>query len=276
MTAPAASSTMERMFTIRAENRTYDLHRPKGCTLLAIEVDWWPGNEFGLWLPETVYLGPKIIWCNWEGNPLQYWEKSGQSWTWNLTEKDFSLAAELIPDPRTASLTYRYTLKNRTKKPLKGLNTQTCFHLANAPEFVSIRGERIWVNADGQWKTTDTLPRHVSPDPRRIQLARQGLFPDRKVKVYTDFPSARLSEEAHHPLIVAERFGGRGAVGIAVENYHHLFNNNDPILRCIHSEPDPIPLLKAGESATQQGRILFHKRGKGALIAAHGKLSRRG
>ena len=54
-TTSSRPSTEGDVFRIRAVDRRYDLHRPKGCTLLAIEVARWPGNEFGLWLPETVY-----------------------------------------------------------------------------------------------------------------------------------------------------------------------------------------------------------------------------
>src|SRR5262245_45784751 len=52
-----SSATGSDAFHIRALDRKYDLHREKGCTLLAIEVARWPGNEFGLWLPETIYFG---------------------------------------------------------------------------------------------------------------------------------------------------------------------------------------------------------------------------
>ena len=47
-------------FRIDVENRNYDQHRPKGCTVVTIEVDWWPGNEFGFWLPETVSLNYRL------------------------------------------------------------------------------------------------------------------------------------------------------------------------------------------------------------------------
>ena len=71
--SPASSSrSSERdLFRIRALDRKYDLHRQKGCTLLAIEVAGWPGNEFGLWLPETVYLAGKVVWGNWWDNAHQ-------------------------------------------------------------------------------------------------------------------------------------------------------------------------------------------------------------
>jgi hypothetical protein len=58
-------SIQRDLFRIRALDRKYDLHREKGCTLLAIKVASWPGNEFGLWLPETVYLSGKVVWGNW-------------------------------------------------------------------------------------------------------------------------------------------------------------------------------------------------------------------
>ena len=109
------------LFTIRAVDRPYDLHRPRPVTTLTIEHRDWPGNWFYLWLPETVF------------------------------------------------------------------------------------------------------------------------------------------EEAHHPLIIAEAFGGKGAVGIGQRDYRLLFNNNDPILRCIHSEPKPIATLEPGARAVHEGLIVFDR-----------------
>ena len=48
-------------FNISVYDRMYDGHRPKGCTTIAIEYADWPGNEFGLWLPEGISVNGKTI-----------------------------------------------------------------------------------------------------------------------------------------------------------------------------------------------------------------------
>jgi hypothetical protein len=50
-------------------------------------------------------------------------------------------------------------------------------------------------------------------------------------------------------------------VGIACKNFRSLFNNNDYILRCVHSEPFPLNALLPGQNAAQEGVILFSDTG---------------
>jgi len=67
-----------------------------------------------------------------------------------------------------------------------------------------------------------------------------------------------MPEAAHHPLFIAENFQGNACVAIASRNFERLFNNNDPILRCLHSESVAIRQLEPGESAHQDGVIIFY------------------
>jgi hypothetical protein len=86
---------------------------------------------------------------------------------------------------------------------------------------------------------------------------KDGLHPDRTVVPYRAFPSALMPQGAGSPLIIAESFDGTASVGIACRNFNRLFNNNDPILRCIHSEAFPIDALAPGETALQEGVVLL-------------------
>ena len=245
------------MFRIGVEDRAYDLHRPRGCTVLTIEVGFWPGNEFGLWLPETVYVGDKIVWCNFQGDAHQSWQRTDDTLQWARSLEGFELVSTLKPDAENSCIWFTHSFQNTSSHAIANLNSQTCFHLVNAPQFISIRGERIWACLDGQWTTTDTVPRAESPDPRRVAFLREGVRKERTVMPVTGFPSAIMPEQACHPLLIAEMFGGRGSVGIACKDYRKLFNNNDSILRCLHSGPFPIKSLSSGERWDQEGAIVF-------------------
>ena len=128
------------MFRIRALDRRYDLHRPKGCTLLAIEVAGWPGNEFGLWLPETIYISGTIAWGNWWDNPHQEFERDERG-HWITSRKFDQFDGDLDADsgPGKFCLWYRHTFRNTGSETLRDLNSQTCFHLVNAPQFISLQ-----------------------------------------------------------------------------------------------------------------------------------------
>jgi len=253
------TSPQRDLFRIRALDRKYDLHRPKGCTLLAIEVADWPGNEFGLWLPETIYLSEKVVWGNWWDNAHQDFERGASGrWTTQRALEQFTVTSTLTPDPARACLWYRHTFRNTCAETLGGLNSQTCFHLVNAPQFISLEGSRIWANLDGHWMTTDKVERDQSPDPRRVEFLRQGVRTERTVVPWKGFPGATMPEAAHHPLFIAESFQGNASVGIAARNFEKLFNNNDPILRCLHSEPVPIRQLAPGETAHQDSVVIFY------------------
>ena len=268
--------TGNQMFVISVHDRVND-HRPKGCTVLAIEYADWPGNEFGLWLPEAIMINGKTIWGNWKGDGIhQDFSRDSQGrLTWRYSQERFEIVSTLVPDEENSCLWYRHTFKNSSDTPLSKLNTQTCFHLVNAPQFVSTRGERIWACLDGQWMTTDKVPRHKSPDPRRVGFLRDGVRSERTVIPNRNFPSAIMAETAHHPLIIAERSGATASVGVASRNFRSLFNNNDHILRCIHSGPFPIEKLMPGETADQESVILLCEGNHEVLLEQFEKLRSR-
>jgi hypothetical protein len=254
------------VFHIRTLDRRYDLHRRDPCTLFAIEVVRWPGNEFGLWLPETVYRSGTIVWGNWWGdNAHQEWGRDEQGhwtttrtfdhhyWTPNRRFDQFAVTSTLIPDPANSCLWYRHTFMNTGRETLRDLNSQTCFHLVNAPQFISPDGSRIWANLDATWMTIDKVERDKSRDPRRISFLRQGVRAQRAVET----PGTPVPKAVHHPLFIAENFAGNACVGIASRNFEKLFNNNDSILRCLHSESSAIRELAPGESAHQDSVLIF-------------------
>jgi hypothetical protein len=122
-------------------------------------------------------------------------------------------------------------------------------------------------------RNTGRVPRQESPDPRRVSFLRKGVRTERTVVPSTGFPSAIMPEAACHPLFVAERFDGRASVAIACKNFKKLFNNNDCILRCLHSEPFPIEQLLLGQNAQQEGIILFCDGGHDEARAQFEKLT---
>jgi len=55
-------------------------------------------------------------------------------------------------------------------------------------------------------------------------------------------------------------------VGIASRNFEKLFNNNDVILRCLHSESVAIGQLEPGETARQDSVIIFYNGDHSAIL----------
>jgi len=261
---------VKRKLDFRIEDRTYYHHRPNGCTAVLIEHEAWPGNEFGLWLPENA-----LSWNNWSGaRSHQEWEiLSKDEATWTYSEKDARLVSRLRLDRANACLWYSHLFANASKEDLRNVTAQTCFHLVNAPEFISIHGERIWACLDDRWRTTDGVPRAESLDPNRVRFLRNGTRRERTVVHNTGFPFSTMPEAACHPLIIAESFDGRKSVGIACRDMSWLFNNNDYILRCIHSEPTPIGRIPPGETAVQEGVIIFCEGDHAALLERYDRIA---
>ena len=65
---------------------------------------------------------------------------------------------------------------------------------------------------------------------------------------------------------MVEGFRGIGTVGVAARNFNHIFNNNDPILRCLHSEGQPIATVNPGETAKQKAVLIFSKGNHEAVL----------
>ena len=200
-------------------------------------------------------------------NAHQEFKQDGRGqWTTNRTLDQFTVTSTLTPDPANACLWYRHTFRNTGSETLRELNSQTCFHLVNAPEFISLQGSRVWANLDGKWMTTDKVERDQSPDPRRVSFLKEGLRTERTVVPSKGFPSAIMPEAAHHPLFIAENFEGKACVGIVSRNFEQLFNNNDVILRCLHSESVAIRQLEPGETARQDSVIIFYNGDHSAIL----------
>lgn len=261
-------SSRRLSFTI--QDRPYYHHRPQGCTVILIEHEGWSGNEFGLWLPESA-----LSWGNWEtaGSHQNWVVPSGDEAIWHHVESGAELVSTLKLDQAHECVRYSHAFTNTSRSILRDVNAQTCLHLVNAPQFISIRGERIWACLDGEWKTTDLVPRDQSIDPNRVRFLREGKRSERTIVHSTGFPYSTMPEAASHPLIIAESFDGRRSVGIACRDMAWLFNNNDYILRCIHSEPNPIAEIRPGETALQEGIIMFSEGDHADLIDTFGSVA---
>jgi hypothetical protein len=129
-------------------------------------------------------------------------------------------------------------------------------HLVNAPQLISPDGSRLWANLDGVWMTLDKVERDNSRDPRRISFFKAGVRKEGAVEVSS--PGTPVPKATHHPLFIAENFAGNACVGVASRDYEKLFNNNDSILRCLHSESSAIKQLKPGETAHQDSVLIFY------------------
>lgn len=257
-------SSGELSFSI--EDRKYYHHRPEGCTVVLLSREDWPGNEFGLWLPERA-----LSWANWKGtDSIQRWEvQSDREAQWSYSEEGAELVSSLRLDPGNNVAWYAHEYTNTSERPLNDVTSQTCFHLVNAPELISIHGERIWACLDGRWITTDRVPRELSLDPNRVKFLRAGARDERTVVHIHSFPMSIMPQAASHPLIIAESFDGRKSVGIACRDMEWLFNNNDYILRCLHSEPGPAPTIPPGGTTRQEGVILFCDGDHGELLRTY-------
>lgn len=278
-------ATDEKMtFKIGVENRKYDQHRPDGVTVVTIKVAQWPGNEFGLWLPEDIMMGEKFVWTDWQdpdvwpnwkpGDAYQdFTQRPDGSLVWKKTFKDIDFRSELRPDEKNSCIWYKHTFTNISDKPLYDLNAISCFHLVNAPQFISIDGSRYWADLDGKWTTTDTVPRCESPDPRRIGFKKQGLRQERTVVPNFVFPSAVMPQASCHPLFIAESFDAAASVGVADRNYDGLFNNNDSVLRCLHSHPAPIKVLQPGQTVEREAVIVFCRGNHNDLLKHYEKIT---
>ncbi|MFA5183755.1 MAG: hypothetical protein WC405_20795 [Syntrophales bacterium] len=253
------------MFTIQPVNRKYDRHREDGCTVLTIKVAGWEGNEFGLWLPEFAHIQDQTVWAN---HPIkgiitddrfQQWVKSPDgSYKWTRDFGNLVLTSEIVPDERNSCLWYTHSFKNTSDKTMKEVSAGTCFHLVNAPQFISIAGERYWACLDGAWTTLDKVPRVEAPgiDPRRVIFLRKGIRTERTV-LANSFPAGIMGEQAYHPLIMAENFSGTASVGIADLDFKQVSNNNDQILRCLHSAPMPIDTIEPGQTKSHRAVLIF-------------------
>ena len=215
-------------FDIMPQIATYDGIRPHGATTLVITSDMFPGNAFGLWLPETIVFGD-ASWCNADEGSLQEWEESGGAFCWQFTLNECEVRCLLRPDPDRGSLIYEHTFVNRSK--------------------TSISRFRAYLFGE----ETDAA----------------------KYAGWTAWPESVLNTRVNHPLIIMENQKQSGAVGIAAENFKHVFHNGDPRLHCLHSEPFFGEDIPPGERHTHRGMIIFSSGDFRALLKKYEQMTGR-
>lgn len=248
-----------------AENRTYDLSQPRKCTDIVIDRADWPGNEFALWLPEGA--GP---WDNSLGEEaIQEWKALPDgSAEWRRAYRGADIVSRVRADDDTQCLWFGTTVTNVSGEAMTDFMPSVCFHMVNAPEFISIRGERLWACLDGKWTTTDITPRNKAFDPRWVVYLKDGLRADRAVTLLLPWQASVMPETVSHPLFIAESFDRKKSVGIVSRNFGAIVNNNSPILRCIHSEP--IEAMASAVNRLTPGRIGISPLEPGATSTADG------
>jgi len=103
----------------------------------------------------------------------QSWQRTGDTLQWSSSLEMFRLVSTLNPDPGNSCIWHTHSFESTSASAIGDLNSQTCLHLVNAPQFISIRGERIWACLDGQWTTTDEpVLRFVEPCLCKMMLGK--------------------------------------------------------------------------------------------------------
>jgi hypothetical protein len=224
-------------------------------TEIAIRVREWPAERFRLWLPEWV----GELWQQWDA-PVAHQnfvatEKGGLLWIFTGNPKAH-IEAELIP--RDAALVLEVRVRNLAQECLEHVRAQNCLHLSEAPDFACTGMDdfsRIHIRTKGTWHSLAEL----GVMDRWPFFYREGFLESgRRDSWNSMFTQHNQSIRADHPLILCTARNSARCIGVAAERFNCVFHNQEAeYLRCIHSEPEPLPLLAPGKEATFRQTIYF-------------------
>ena len=225
--------------------------RKNPTTQVDINIDIWPGNTFGLWLPEAV----GELWQQWDADvahqDFQQTRNGGLLWIYE-GNPDGVIRTELIPQGN--SFLIEAKVINRSQKELHGVYVQNCLHFSKAPDFACNDFSRIYIRTKMEWRSLKSLnPTESFPRYYREDYPSHG----RKDPTEDIFGDMRQDAAIDHPLIILVSKDGKRSVGVASEDYEFLFHNQMEYLRCIHSESGSGPPLLPGEKAVFRQKIYF-------------------
>ena len=242
-------------FTLRDE-RTI---REVDTTQIHITYAPWTGNTFCLWFPEVV----DPLWAHWDPQVgRQEFERTpqdGLKWTFGPAPTP-TIKAELTPRPH--SIVLETTVLNNTSEEVHDINAQNCLHFPDAPDFACDDFSRLFVRVEGQWRSLASL-KPTNPVP---VYYRKG-YPQQERRGY--MAQFGQKTEVDHPLIILLSKDNTRCIATASENYACVFHNQGlEYLRCLHSHPDFVKVLKPGESALLRQTIYFVDGGIPECLAA--------
>lgn len=224
-------------------------------TEIAIHIREWPSERFRLWLPEWV----GALWQQWD-TPVAHQDftatdKGGLLWVFTGNPRAH-IEAELIP--RHASLVLEVRVRNSSGEGLEQVCAQNCMHLSEAPDFACVGTDdftRIHIRTKGKWHSFAEL----GVTDRWPFFYREGFLESGGRDSWNGaFKRHNQEIKVDHPLIVCSSRSGSRCIGVAAEGFNCVFHNQeDAYLRCIHSEPAPLPVLAPGKEVTFRQVIYF-------------------
>lgn len=231
--------------------------RKKPTTQVAVHIDRWPGQVPLLWLPESVADAVSDLWDQWDPavDPHQDFISSaggGLSWRFAKNTKA-NITSRLVP--RRNSLLLEVRVKNTSKSDLKEVSIQNCIVLSRAPDFACDDFSRLYIRTNGEWRTlkalgvTDDVPMFYRPG--FLESGRSDAW-------HGHFARHNQKVRADHALMMCTSKQGERTIGTASDHFQCVFHNHGiKYLLCIHSQQEPVSVLRPGEGFTFRQVVYF-------------------
>ena len=238
--------------------------RANPTTQVAIRVAQWPGQNFLLWLPESV----AGLWAQWDAavahQDFTRTKRGGLRWEFAGNPKA-AIVAELAP--RRSALLLEVQVRNVSDVELKQVSAQNCFHLSEAPDFACRDYSQVYIKTGGQWQSlaglsvNDSLPMFYRPG--FLESGREDTWKGR-------FASHNQKQRAEYPLIIVLSRDRKRAIATASEDYQCLFHNHGiEYLLCAHSQQAAIETLPPKARAVFRQMIYFVDGGIDEAVSAY-------
>jgi len=215
--------------------------------LTAVPV--FPGDGFGLGLPEAIGDAARAIWPN---LIRPTWEELGDG-AWKSTGRlEGELAYEATVTPAEETVDIAITLTNQSNRTWAQSLAFNCFNCGGSAAVNDYECVRHWVGHEGQAKRLITLPRQYGPRPTVQLYSVEGAPPGTGIPFVAGF-NATPDVTLEGWMAIVARDGQRLAA-CASQPTLFLFQNME--YSCIHASPGFGP-LKPGETGKAVTRLYF-------------------
>jgi hypothetical protein len=234
-------------------------------TQVEIKLEEWANQIFTLWMPESMYVGPDVLWnMRDERMPGQNYELvDDEKLRWVFDTRGYTIIAQITAEQNYIVIEVR--VNNQTGKVSLPLTTHIPIYFNKAAEFEDPDFDHTWVRRNGRWRKVSA----IKPESESIQIRKEqpnDKFPQED----QDQPVKKPGFQTDSSVIIRENQAGNRSIAMVAADSMGVYADRTPGFWGIESVQAPFFKFLPGQWIFIRRRIYFHEGNHSALMQQFG------
>ena len=242
-------------------------------TQVEMRRNGWDNDTISLWLPEGVHSNfGASLWNNGDAiQSKQSFDTVANGVAWSYGDERCRINCTALSVGNVVDVTC--SVLNKTNTTMPNVYVQNCLHFPKATHFSGKAGEHVFFRKQRKWVTMKSTQNWFDRSFRlvdttkfcfRQETLQGGRYPVIQKRRNVD------PERSDHPMIIMESKDRKRVVAFVGRDWDFVFQNTNPRLGCIHSQPLPVS-LKPSQRVDFKQRIYFFNGDRNDLLREHEK-----